>query len=246
MSLVYLPIIILTILLLGYVSYQDIKSREINITYLILLAILSLFYLGIFVFQFNFGLWKSYFIQIAIVFGFVLIIYLIGRLTKLAYLGEGDLYTIVALAFTSMYSYLFVIVVFLFALLFMLGIPILLFFYNKFRGYYPSYPLFKSICLMFLGTPKKISSLNEFNTPLEKISYRNGRIVRETKFIPNFNPLLEINRLKKFSKQHHIKYVWVSPLLPFILLILLSYIFTVIILFVFRFPFIFQYFSAFL
>jgi len=245
MSLVYLPIILLTILVLSYISYQDIKFREINIVYLIGLAILSILYLGIFVFKLDWMLWKEYFIQIGIVFGFILIIYLFGRLTKLAYIGEGDLYTIIALAFTSMYSPLFIIFVFFFALLFMLGVPILLFFYNISRRNFPTYPFFKSVLLMFLGTPKKISNLNEFNTPLERISYKNKKIVRETQFSPNFDPLSEINKLKNFSKEYSIKYIWVSPLLPFVLLILLSYIFSILILFIFKFPIILQFFSIF-
>jgi len=246
MILIYLPIVILTILLLVYISYQDIKSREINISYLILLAVLSIIYLGIFIFKFDFILWKNYFIQIAVVFVFMLVIYLIGRLTKFAYLGEGDIYTIIALAFTSIFSYLFVIFVFLFALLFMLGIPILLFFYNKFKGNYPSYSLFTSIALMFFGIPKKISTLNSFNTPLEKICYKNGKIIRVAKFAPNFDPVLEITKLKLFSKKHNLKYVWVSPLLPFVLLILVAYIFMIVILFFLNIPFVFNYFLIFI
>jgi len=246
MSLVYLPIIILTILVLGYISYQDIKFREINIVHLMWLAIFSIIYLGIFVFKLDWNLWKDYLIQLGIVFAFIFIIYLFGRLTKLAYIGEGDLYTILALAFTSIYSSLFIIFVFLFALLFMLGTPILLFFYNLLKGNYPNYSLSKSIVLMFLGIPKRISNLNEFNTPLEKISYKDNKVVRATQLSPNFDPLSEINKLKAFSKAHNIKYIWVSPLLPFILLILLSYLFVVIILFIIKFPIIFQYFSMFL
>jgi hypothetical protein len=245
MNLIYLPIIILTILTLVYVSYQDIKYREINIVYLIILAILSILYFSIFIFKFDWNLWKDYLIQTGIVFVFILIIYGLGRLTKLAYIGEGDLYTILALGFTNIYSSLFVIFVFLFALLFMLGTPILLFFYNKFKGNYPDYSLFTSIFLMFLGTPKRISNLNEFNTPLEKISYKNNRIIKVAQFSPNFDPLSEINRLKVFSQKHNIKYVWVSPLLPFVLLILFSYIFVVVILFIIKFPSVFQLFSIF-
>jgi hypothetical protein len=243
MDLVYLPIIILTVLVLGYIAYQDMRAREINIVYLIVLALISIIYLGSFVFKLDFGLWKNYLIQIAIVLVFVLIFFILGKITKFAYIGEGDLYTVLALSFTNIYSSLFVIFVFLIALLFMLGIPIFLFIYNLIRGNYPRYNVFQSIGLMLLGTPKKISDLDEFDTPLEEITYKDNKIIKHPKFSPNFNPINELRKIKELSREHEIKYIWVSPLLPFVLLILLSYIFIILTLFIVKSPVILSYLS---
>jgi len=210
------------------------------------MVLFSVIYLGLFVFRSNLVLWKFYAYQIIIVFVFVLIFYVLGRLTKLAYIGEGDLYTIFAISFTNIFSSMFVIFVFLIALFFMLGIPIIIFFYNLFSGNYPKYPFFKSIILMFFGYPKRIEKLSNFNTPLENIFFKNKKIQREIRFIPNFEPKKEISLLKALSREHKIKYVWVSPLVPFILLIFFSYIFVVILVFILKYPLIMHYITFFI
>lgn len=243
MDIIYLPVIIVTLFVLGYVSYQDMKAREINITNLLFIVLFSIVYLGLFVFKTNLILWKYYAYQIIIVFVFVLIFYLLGRLTKFAYIGEGDLYTIFALSFTNVFSSLFVIFVFLIALLFLLGVPIILFIYNFFKGNYPKYPVFKSIILMFLGFPKKINRLTKFYTPLEEITVKNGTVHKNITFIPNFDPSKDITLLQKKVVGHNIQTVWVSPLVPFILLIFFSYIFIIISVFIFKLPIIMKYIS---
>jgi len=242
-DLIYLPVIVVTLLVLGYISYQDIKSREINIVYLFYIVLFSIIYLGLFVFKTDLVLWKYYVYQIVIVFIFVLVFYLLGKITKFAYIGEGDLYTIFAISFTNIFSSLFVIFVFLIALFFMLGVPIILFIYNFFSGNYPKYPVFKAILLMFIGFPKKITRLNQFYTPLEEINFKNGVMHKEITLIPNFEPHKDIYLLQQTAMHHNIKCVWVSPLIPFILLILFAYVFLIIFVFIIKLPFIMQYIS---
>jgi hypothetical protein len=231
MDLIYLPIIIFTIIILTYVSFQDIKYREINIMSLVFLSIVSLIYLGFFVFEKEFLLWKNYFIQIGITFLFVLVFYVLGKISYYTYIGEGDLYTILALSFTNIFNLYFPLFIFFFALLLTLFVPFLIFIYNLVFKNYPKYKFFPSIYLMFLGYPLNINKLTKFYSPLEKYYLKNNKLHSSIIYKPNVEPDNEINYLKKISKKNNLKYIWVSPLIPFIILIFISYIFVVFLYF---------------
>lgn len=239
MDLIYLPIIIFTIIILTYVSFQDIKYREINILSLVFLAIVSLIYLGFFVFEKDFLQWKGYFIQIGITFLFVLVFYILGKISSYTYIGEGDLYTILALSFTNIFNLYFPLLILFFALLLTLFVPFLIFIYNLFFKNYPKYNFFASLYLMFLGYPLNIKKITKFYTPLERYYLKDNKLHSDIIYKPNIDPDVEINNLKKIAKKNEIKSVWVSPLIPFIILIFISYIFIVFIYFFDYFKYLF-------
>ncbi|NCP72014.1 hypothetical protein GW835_01310 [archaeon] len=233
MDYIYLPIIIFSIIILLYVTYQDIKYREINIMSLFFLAIFSILYLGIFVFKTDFILWKGYLIQLAVSFIFLLIFYVLGKISYFTYIGEGDLYTIFAISFTNIFDIYFPMFIFFFALVLTLLIPVFLFLYNLFSRNFPKYNFFKSLYLMFLGVPLSLKKVNNFYTPLEKLYVENNKLISKIVFMPNIEPENEIKKIKVIAKNHNISKVWFSPLIPFIILILVSYIF-LILLYVFE------------
>ena len=222
--LLYLPIIILTILTLFYVSYQDIKFREINTIPLIVLSIVSIIYVGFFIFGNNLSLWKGYFIQLIIVFVFLLIFLILGKISKFAYIGEGDLYTIMAISFTNIFSSLFILSLFLISLFVTLCLPIILFIYNLVIFSFPKHSFFKAVMLMFLGMKKKLTKITDFYTPLEKIRFVNNRVIREVTIKPNIDSHKLIANIKRLSKRKGVTYLWVSPLVPFIIYILIAYL----------------------
>jgi hypothetical protein len=227
MDYVYLPIIIFTLIILFYVTFQDIKYREINIVSLIVLSIVSLIYLGFFIFKKDVSLWYSYFIQLGVTFVFLLVFYILGKISDFVYIGEGDLYTIMALSFTNVFNMYFPMFVFFFALFLTLLIPIFIFLYNLLMKNFPKYSFFNSIYLMFLGYPLKINKITKFYTPLETFSLEEDKIKSKIIYKPIIEPEKEINLLTKFAKKNNILKIWVSPLIPFIILILLSYILVV-------------------
>ncbi|MDD4049889.1 MAG: A24 family peptidase C-terminal domain-containing protein [Candidatus ainarchaeum sp.] len=233
MDYIYLPIIVFSIVILLYITYQDIKYREINIMSLFFLALFSVIYLALFVFKTDFILWKSYLLQLAVSFIFLLIFYVLGKISYFTYIGEGDLYTIFAISFTNIFDVYFPMFVFFFALILTLLIPICLFFYNLFSRNFPKYSFFKSMYLMFLGVPLALKKINKFYTPLEKFKIENNKLISNIVFMPNIEPEIEIKKIKLIAKTNNISKIWFSPLIPFIILILISYIF-LILLYVFN------------
>lgn len=229
------PLFLITLLFLVYYTYQDLKSREINVVPIFFVILFALLYLFLFVFRLNWYLWQFYFLQLGIHFLFISIIYILGRITVFAYIGEGDLYILTMIAFTSGFAVLFTPFVFLNALFFMLCIPILLLIYNLFKRNYKcsDYNFIKTITLMLLGLPKKVISINGFYTPLEKINIANDVINKQINLIPDCESETSLKNLKKVCKENKIKTIWVSPLIAFILPILLSYILTLV-LFIFN------------
>ncbi len=224
MDYIYLPVIIFTLIILFYVTFQDIKYREINIVSLIALSIVSLIYLALFIFKKDFSLWYGYFIQLGVTFVFLLIFYILGKISDFIYIGEGDLYTIMALSFTNIFNIYFPMFVFFFALLLTLLIPVFIFFYNLLSKNFPRHSFFDSIYLMFLGYPLKINQITKFYTPLERFYLEKDKVKSKIIYKPIIEPEKEILSLTKFSKNNNILKIWVSPLVPFIILILLSYI----------------------
>lgn len=228
---VYLPIIIFTIIVLVIIAIEDIKHREINISYLFILSIVSLIYLSIFVFKLNGYLWLKYLIQIAITFVFVLILYVLGKVTSFLYIGEGDLYTLLALSFTNIYSVVPIFIIFISSLIFSLSIPIFNFIYNLFSLNFPKYGFFKSLSLMFLGVSMDITKINSINyTPLEKFYIKNNKVINEINLKPNIDSKNEINLLLKNKKKYNISKIWVSPLIPFIIPLFIGYLFTILLI----------------
>lgn len=228
MDYIYLPIIIFSLFILLYITYQDIKYREINIISLIVLSIVSLIYLGIFIFKNNYFLWFNYFIQIGTTFIFLLVFYILGKISSFTYIGEGDLYTILALSFTNIFNIYFPIFIFFFALILTLFVPLSIFVYNLSLKNFPKYSFFNSFYLMFIGYPLKISKITNFFTPLERYFLIEGKVQSKVVYKPNIEPEKDILKLKNFLKKHNISRVWVSPLIPFIILILLSYILIIV------------------
>ena len=231
MTITYLPIIIFTLIILLYIAYQDIKYREINIISLIVLAIVSVTYLGLFIFKKDFSLWQAYFVQIGITFVFVLIFYILGKISSFTYIGEGDLYTILALSFTNIYNALFSMFILFFSLILTLLIPIFIFIYNVYFKNYPKYSFFRSTYLMFLGYPLKVNRITSFYTPLENFVLKEDKVISKITYRPNIDPESEIISIKKFAKKYNILRVWVSPLIPFVIMILLGYIFVILLYF---------------
>ncbi|MDD3178317.1 MAG: A24 family peptidase C-terminal domain-containing protein [Candidatus ainarchaeum sp.] len=232
MNLLYLPIIIITILILIIISIQDIKKREINIFYLIFLVIFSIIYLWVFIFKNDLNLWYSYFYQLIIIFVFLLIIFILGKLSKFIYIGEGDLYTLFALSFTNIFTEFYILSIIILSLFITLLIPLFLFIYNLSTFNFPKkHGFFKSIILMFLGININIKKLNNFYYSLEKFSFKNNKLKYIISLKPNISPDKEIKQLKAFSKIHNIKTIWVSPLVPFVVSITLAYIFMFILSF---------------
>lgn len=232
MNILYLPLVIFTLVILLYITYQDIKYREINIMSLLVLAIVSLIYLGFFIFKSNTSLWWAYFLQIIVTFVFLLIFYGLGKLSYFTYIGEGDLYTIMALSFTNIFNIYFPMFVFFFALLLTLLVPTSIFLFNVFKRNYPKFSFFKALYLMFLGYPLSLNKITKFYTPLEKLTLENNKVVSNIIYAPNIEPEKEILLLKNFAKKNNISKIWVSPLVPFVILILISYI-LVIFLYIF-------------
>ncbi len=216
-----LPMFFLGLSCLIYLGYQDIKTREINIIPLFVLSAIGFVYfvvIGIikgFVFM--------YLLQLIITFVFVVIIYLLGKLTIYAYIGEGDLLALMAISAVSGVSVLFAPFVFLLAMILMLSLPIALFFFNLLKGNFPKKPIGESMMLMTFGFPKRIDRLKNFYTPLEKFSFVNKKIISKTIIRPDSSPEKQIEELKIFSKKFGIKKVWVSPLIPFVVTMIIAY-----------------------
>ncbi len=219
-----LPLFVITILLLAYYVYQDMKYREINILPIFVISLFSVIYLLIFVFRDNVLLWTQYFTQIIFTFVFILIIFLFGKITKFAYIGEGDLLIVMLIAFTSSFVFAFSQLVFLLALFLMLLIPMFFLVYNLINKNYPEYNLINNFLLMLLGTKKKINKITDFYTPLELLKYKNDKIVKELQLTPNCSPKEQIEEITMLAKKTNIKEIWVSPLIPFIIALAVSYV----------------------
>jgi hypothetical protein len=219
---IFLPLFFLGITCLIYLGYQDIKTREINVLPIYILSgigLISFLYFG----RIN-GYLHFYLLQIAITFIFLVVIYFLGKFTVYAYIGEGDLLAIMMISFVSGISILFAPFVFIVSMFLMLILPMFFFSYNLIKGNFPKKSFGESLILMFLGFPKAIKELDYFYTPLEKFQIIEGKIISKTMIKPDCSPDKQIDELKKFSEKYKITKVWVSPLIPFILTIVLGYI----------------------
>lgn len=219
-----LPLFIVCFLLLVYYVYQDMKYREINIIPLFIMCFLSLIYFFIFVFKTNSFLWIQYSIQIGFSIVFLFIIFIFGKITRLAYVGEGDLLIVLLISFVSGFIFAFSQLVFLLALFLMFLIPLSLLIYNLCKKDFPKYGFFNNFFLMILGTKKKVSKITSFYTPLEVLEYKNKKVVKNLQFVPNCSPEEQIKQIKNIAKKENIKEIWVSPLIPFIIPLTVSYV----------------------
>lgn len=232
MNFIYIPLIIFTAMILTYLTYQDIKYRAINILSLIILAFVSVVYLGFFIFKNNSFLWYNYLYQIIVSFLFLLIFFILGKVSSYAYIGEGDLYILMGLSFTNIFDIYFVMFIFLFSLGLTLLVPVGIFIYNLFLKNFPKYSFPNSLYLMFLGYPLKLKKINEFYTPLEKYFLKEGKLESKLTLRPNIEPKKELLSIKSVAKKNNIKMLWVSPLIPFAVFIFLSYILIVFLYFI--------------
>jgi hypothetical protein len=147
------------------------------------------------------------------------------------YIGEGDLYTILAISFTNIFSVLFIMFLFLLSLLVTLLIPLSIFVYNLSMRHKPNYGFFNSLFLMFLGYPLKLKSITNFYTPLERFEEsRNNKYLKVINFRPNTDPAKELSKIKRIANLEKVEKLWVSPLIPFVISIHISYIILIIIL----------------
>lgn len=217
------PMIFITIVSLIYFVYDDLKTREVNVAFIFLIAGIGFLYNLYFGFIYNFL--KIYLLQLLIVIVFLLIIYIAGKITIYAYIGEGDLWTLFMISCTCGYAVLFSEFILLFSLAFMFFIPLVFFIYNVCKKNYPDKILKEKIWLMFLGFPKNISKINNFFTPLEEFKIVNGKLESKMILKPDCDPKIILSKLKEFSEIYKIKKVWVSPLIPFVWPILIAYIF---------------------
>ncbi len=224
MLLQTIPLFIICFILLIYYLYQDVRYREINVVPILVTCFLSVIYLYFFVFKNNSYLWMQYIAQIAFTIFFITIIFVFGKITKFAYIGEGDLFIVLLISFTSGYMLLFSQLVFLLGLFLMLLIPIYFFVTNVIKRNKPEYGFISNILLMFLGTKKKISKITEFYTPLENLEYRNKKLIRHPQLEPNCEPKHQLKLIKNIAKKQKIQEIWVSPLIPFIVSLFFSYV----------------------
>lgn len=222
MNLLFLPMFFLGLICLIYLGYQDLKSREINIVPLLVLSAIGFIYFIFF--GLTNGFLYMYILQIAISYAFLTIIYVLGKFTAYAYIGEGDLLAIMAMSLMCGISVLFAPFVFLMATVLTLVLPISFFFYNLFVGNIPKKPIWESFLLMCFGFPKKLEKISDFYTPLEKYKIRNNKLISETIIKPNCSPEKQLYDLKKFAKVNNIERVWVSPLIPFIITLTIAYV----------------------
>lgn len=222
MSIIFFPMFFIGLICFIYLGYQDIKSREINIIPLLIISVIGFVY---FIF---FGLTKGflymYILQIAISFAFLTIIFVLGKLTVYAYIGEGDLLALMTMSFVSGISVLFTALVFLMSTVLTLLFPVFFLIYNIVKGNFPNRPLGESLILMCFGFPKKVKKINNFYTPLEDYKFVKNKVISKITLKPNCSPEKQIYDLKKFSRTHNIEKIWVSPLVPFIIVLTLSYV----------------------
>lgn len=220
--LITYPMIFLTIVFLFYLAYEDLRAREIDSLLVYILSGVGIVYnlcLGI-----ANGFWKPYLLQLVIAIVFFLIVYALGKLTIYAYIGEGDLLVLLMISATSGYSLLLSEFVFLLALIFMLFMPVIFLVFNILKGNFPDKASNEKFWFMLLGVPVKIPKLSFFVTPLQKFVLRKGKLKSETVIRPDCNPEKQIQEIKGLPYASKIKKVWVSPLMPFILEILIAYI----------------------
>lgn len=217
------PMIFLTIVCLFYLVYEDLKTREINIIPVYFLSGIGFIYNIVFGYIYNF--WKLYVLQLMIAIFFLLIIYVLGKITVYAYIGEGDLLTILMISLTSGYAVLFSEFVFLLALLFMLFVPIIFFFFNLFNKNHLINLKKNQFYIIFLGFPMSVSKINNLFTPLERYYIEGKKIKQEFSLKPDCEPEEQIKKLNSIFEKNPKKKIWVSPLIPFIWPIFIAYIF---------------------
>lgn len=219
---IFIPMFFLGLICFIYLGYQDIKSREINILPLLVISAIGFIY---FLF---FGLTKGFFymyiLQVAISFAFLTIIFVLGKFTVYAYIGEGDLLALMTMSFVSGVSILFMALVFLISTVLTLFFPILFFIFNIIKGNFPKRSFGENLILMSFGFPKKISKITNFYTPLEEYKFVKNKVISKTIIKPNCSPEKQICELKKFARAHNIEEIWVSPLVPFIIILTIAYV----------------------
>jgi len=220
---------LLGMIVLIYSAVQDVRFRKINILPIILLSLLSVVVASISYWQDKLHL-LAYFQQIILSFILVAVLYILGRITSYLYIGEGDLYVLMMISFSNVVflSFSFVLFVFLLSLLITAVIPFVQLFYNLVSGNWPCYKFPQNIVLMFLGVPMYVSKITDKYTPLERFSIVKGRLIRHINLSPNTEPDREIKNLIEIANKKALKKIWVSPLHPLIVSILIAYIVLVV------------------
>lgn len=222
MSILFFPMFFIGLICFIYLGYQDIKSREINIIPLLIISAIGFIYFIFF--GLTNGFLYMYILQIAISFAFLTIIFVLGKFTVYAYIGEGDLLALMTMSLICGISVLFTALVFLMSTVLTLLFPIFFLIYNTIKGNFPKRTFGESIILMSFGFPKKVSQINNFYTPLEEYKIKQNKVISKITLKPNCSPEKQINYLKKFAKAHNIQKIWVSPLIPFIIILTIAYV----------------------
>ncbi|AAB99298.1 hypothetical protein MJ_1282.1 [Methanocaldococcus jannaschii DSM 2661] len=161
----------------------------------------KLVYIGVFLFLLSFILFKSYFALSFLVF------YLIGIfLYYLNFMGGGDCKFLMGLSYLK--GMFFTFIIFLNAILFVIPYCIFILLINLKNGNHKRLKL-KNLPLLFIALKKDIDKVKKFETIMgddENLS-----------LIPNINE-------EKEEKKTYKGKVWVTPQLPFLVFICLSYI----------------------
>lgn len=217
-------IITTTILLIALKS--DLKSREVND----LLWLIGGTTLIITIILFNQNIIMKV-ISFTIILGFITIIHLLGKINKALYIGDADLKALLFISL-SMNNAIETIQVFVLALAISLLLPVKIALKNLIKKEKMPGKGITKIVLFFIAERKKITELNEFESPLEEIKiikikgkYKEKRRIQ---LIPLIEPRKKIMELKKLVKKGKIKNnIVTTPLLPFILFIFIAYVFIV-------------------
>lgn len=214
--------LIIGILILGYASYTDLKTRlASNLLWIIMVTVGGILLV---IQYFTTGFTNIYYLLfIPIMIGLFFVMYQLGLL-----FGGADAKALMAIAVLvpiqpNLLNYPitktllpFSFVIFFNSLILFLAIPIGLFLYNV------SKKSFK-IPHMFLGYKTTLTKAKQkFVWPLEKIV--DGKI--KLMYMPkNFDVEEEYNKLEK----HGLKEIWVTPKVPFMIPLLAGYIFSFIV-----------------
>lgn len=217
----------LTLLMLLIATVLDIKKREVGN---ILWFVFGLIGLALIFFETQgaYSLLFNVFMNVFLVVFVVAILFALGRATTLLYIGDADLKGLIVLALLNYnLGWFFSLAVFVGGLVLVLLIPIYLFLRNSFEStkIEKEYADNKFM-LYFLGRKVKITKASPlFSTPLELIRVSGKKVYRTLSLVPNIEPEEDFKRLRGLVKQKKIKdEIWVTPLPPFMVFMLIAYI----------------------
>ncbi len=163
----------------------------------------KLFYVGLVLFLISFLLFKSYFAVSFLIFYVVIIL-----LYYLNFMGGGDCKFLLGLSYLK--GVIFTFIIFLNAIIFIIPLPILFFIINIKNKSYKGLK-FKNFILLFISLKKDREKIKNFET----IIGDDEKIFLIPKINTNDGKEMEITYSEK---------VWITPQIPFLVFIMLSYI----------------------